>query len=450
MKSHPYLPHTEEDVQKMLEEIGITSINELFSPIKEEWREKVPLKLPPPLSEQELLREIEGIGSENKSEFISFLGAGAYNHFIPSVVPFLLQRSEFVTPYTPYQPELSQGTLQAIFEFQTMIADLFGMEVANSSMYDGATALAEAALMSMRIKGTRRVAISRTVHPEYRKVLKTYINALDEELIEIPFNDEGVTDYLSAEKLCGEGISSIIIQNPNFFGCIEPVQKFSDLAHTIRALSVVCVTEPLSLAILKSPGETGADIAVGEGKSFGIPLSFGGPYLGLFATKKEFLRQMPGRLVGETVDRNGKRGYVLTIATREQHIRRERATSNICTNESLCALTSAVYLSVLGKSGLKALALQNLSRAEYAKNELNKIKGVELKFASPTFNEFVLKLKVNAEIVAKRLQKNGIIPGLPLGRYYPELKNCLLVAVTEMNSKEEISALAREMKKAVS
>ncbi len=212
----------------------------------------------------------------------------------------------------------------------------------------------------------------------------------------------------------------------------------------------MCVTEPLSLAILKSPGETGADIAVGEGKSFGIPLSFGGPYLGLFATKKEFLRQMPGRLVGETVDRNGKRGYVLTIATREQHIRRERATSNICTNESLCALTSAVYLSVLGKSGLKALALQNLSRAEYAKNELNKIKGVELKFASPTFNEFVLKLKVNAEIVAKRLQKNGIIPGLPLGRYYPELKNCLLVAVTEMNSKEEISALAREMKKAVS
>ncbi len=447
MKSHPYLPHTEEDLQKMLGEIGITSINELFSPIKEELREKVLLKLPPPLTEQELLKEIERISSENKSNFTSFLGAGAYNHFIPSVVPFLLQRSEFVTPYTPYQPELSQGTLQAIFEFQTMIADLFGMDVANSSMYDGATALAEAALMSMRVKGTRKVAISKAVHPEYRKVLKTYINALDEELIEIPFNNEGVTDYLSAEKLCGEGISAIIIQNPNFFGCIEPVQRFSDLAHTIKSLSVVCVTEPLSLALLKSPGELGADIAVGEGQSFGIFLSFGGPYLGLFTTKKEFLRQMPGRLVGKTVDRERKPGYVLTIATREQHIKRERATSNICTNESLCALTAGIYLSALGKNGLKELAKLNLAKSEYLKNKLKKLKNLRIKFSSPTFNEFVIELKVNAEKIAKNLHKKGVVPGLPLGRYYPGLKNCLLVAVTEMNSKKEIDMLAMELKK---
>ncbi len=447
MKSHPYLPHTEEDLQKMLGELGITSINELFSPIKEELREKVLLKLPPPLTEQELLKEIERISSENKSNFTSFLGAGAYNHFIPSVVPFLLQRSEFVTPYTPYQPELSQGTLQAIFEFQTMIADLFGMDVANSSMYDGATALAEAALMSMRVKGTRKVAISKAVHPEYRKVLKTYINALDEELIEIPFNNEGVTDYLSAEKLCGEGISAIIIQNPNFFGCIEPVQRFSDLAHTIKSLSVVCVTEPLSLALLKSPGELGADIAVGEGQSFGIFLSFGGPYLGLFTTKNEFLRQMPGRLVGKTVDRERKPGYVLTIATREQHIKRERATSNICTNESLCALTAGIYLSALGKNGLKELAKLNLAKSEYLKNKLKKLKNLRIKFSSPTFNEFVIELKVNAEKIAKNLHKKGVVPGLPLGRYYPGLKNCLLVAVTEMNSKKEIDMLAMELKK---
>jgi glycine dehydrogenase subunit 1 len=447
MKIHPYLPHTDEDVQKMLEDIGVSSISELFSSIKEELKETKQLKLPPPLSEKELISELTGIGKSNRSEVTSFLGAGAYRHFIPSVVPFLATRSEFVTPYTPYQPELSQGTLQAIFEFQTMVADLFGMEIANASMYDGATALAEAALMSMRIKGVKKVAVSRAVHPEYRRVLKTYINALDEELIEIPYNNEGITDYTSAEKLCGEGVSAIIIQSPNFFGSIEPVEKFSNLAHTIKALSVVCVTEPLSYGILKSPGECGADITAGEGQSFGIPPSFGGPYLGLFATKKEFLRQMPGRLVGETVDREGKRGYVLTIATREQHIRRERATSNICTNESLCALTASIYLSALGKNGLKELAQINLSKSEYLKNKLRKLKGLHIKFSSPTFNEFVIELKVNAEKIAKTLYKKGIVPGLPLGRYYPELKNCLLLTVTEMNSKEEIDLLAGELKK---
>lgn len=447
MKKFSYLPHTEEDIKVMLNAMGLSSINELFSPVKEELREKKPLNLPPPLSESEILKEIEKTGKENKSNIICFLGAGAYRHFIPAVVPFLMNRSEFVTPYTPYQPELSQGTLQAIFEFQTMIADLFGMEIANASMYDGATALAEAALMSMRIKGTRKVALSKSVHPIYQSVVKTYINALDEKLIEIPYNEEGLTDYSMAEKLCGEGISAIIVQSPNFFGCIEDIKKFSDLAHTIKALSVVAITEPLSLGILKLPGEVGADIVVGEGQSFGIPLSFGGPYLGLFATRREFLRQIPGRLVGETIDRDGKRGYVLTIATREQHIRRERATSNICTNESLCALTAAVYLSALGKNGLKELALQNLSKAEYAKNKLKSLRGIKLKFVSSTFNEFVIELKVNVEKVAQKLEKKDIVPGLPLGRYYPELKNCLLVTVTEINTKEEIDALAGELKK---
>jgi len=447
MKYHPYLPHTEDEIREMLEAIGVRTINDLFSPVRDELREKEPLKLPPPLSEQALLKEIENIAKENQPSVISFLGAGAYRHYIPSVVPFLVNRSEFVTPYTPYQPELSQGTLQAIFEFQSMIASLFGMDIANASMYDGATALAEAALMSMRIKGTKKVAVSKAVHPEYLRVLKTYISALDEELVEIPYNENGTTDYKSAENLCGEGIAAIIIQNPNFFGCIESVEQFSELAHSIKALSVVSVTEALSLALLKPPGEAGADIATGEGQSFGIPLSFGGPYLGLFATKKEYLRQMPGRLVGETVDRDGKTGYVLTIATREQHIRRERATSNICTNESLCALTATIYLSLVGKNGLRELAKLNLSRAEYAKNKLSKIKGINLKFPSATFNEFVIELNKNAEVVAKKLHKKGVLPGLPLGRYYPELKNCLLVTVTEMNTKEEIDLLAGELKK---
>lgn len=447
MKKIPFLPHTEEECKDMLDTIGVSSIDELFSPVKEGLRERAPLNLPAPLSESELLKEIKEAGEKNKTDLITFLGAGSYRHFIPAVVPFLINRSEFVTPYTPYQPELSQGTLQAIFEFQTMVASIFGMEVANASMYDGATALAEAALMSMRIRGTKRAAVSKAVHPHYREVLKTYLNALDEELIEIPYSEEGITDYPSAEKLCGEGVSAIIIQNPNFFGCIEPVQNFVNLAHTIKALSVVCVTEPFSLALLKSPGEAGADIAAGEGQSFGIPLSFGGPYLGLFATKKEFMRQMPGRLVGETVDRDGRRGYVLTIATREQHIRRERATSNICTNESLCALTAAVYLSTIGETGLKEIAVQNLSKAEYAKSKLKKIKGIKLRFSSPTFNEFVLELEGNSESVAKKLQKKGIVPGLPLGRYYSELKNCLLITVTEMNTKKEIDLLAGELKK---
>lgn len=449
MSNIPYLPHTEEEIKAMLDAIGVSSINELFSSIKEELKNKDPIKLPPPLSEQDLVKEMTEIGRKNTTDCITFLGAGAYNHFIPALVPYLAQRSEFVTPYTPYQPELSQGTLQAIFEFQTLVAELFGLDVANASMYDGATALAEAALMSMRIKNTKKVAISRALHPEYRRVLQTYVNALDEELIEIPYNEEGLTDYSFAERLCGTGISSIIIQNPNFFGCIEPVEKFTSLAHTINALSVVAVTEPFSLGILKSPGASGADIAVGEGQSLGIPLSFGGPYLGLFATKKEFLRQMPGRLVGETVDRNGNRGYVLTIATREQHIRRERATSNICTNESLCALTALIYLSALGRTGFRTLAEQNLAKAEYAKKKLRKIKGVEIKFQAPTFNEFVIELKVKPERIRRELRKKGIIFGLPLGGYYQELKNCMLVTVTEMNRKDEIDLLMRELNRVI-
>ncbi|HEY4716423.1 MAG TPA: aminomethyl-transferring glycine dehydrogenase subunit GcvPA [bacterium] len=445
MKPHPYLPHTDDEIQEMLGEIGVNSISELFNSIKKTLQETERLKLPEPLSEHKLIKEMLFICKKNNTGVNSFLGAGAYNHFIPAVVPALLQRSEFLTPYTPYQPELSQGTLQAIFEFQSMIADLFRMEIANASMYDGATALAEAALMCMRIKGTKKVAVSKTVHPEYRAVLKTYINALDESLIEIPYNQEGITDFSAAERLCGEGVSAILIQNPNFFGCIEPAENFSALSHTIGALSVVSVAEPISLGILKPPGAAEADIVAGEGQPFGIPLSFGGPFLGLFATRKEFLRQMPGRLAGQTVDRNGKTGYVLTIATREQHIKRERATSNICTNQSLCGIAAGIYLSAMGKTGLRDLAKINLAKAEYAKKRFKKIKGIHLKFSSPTFNEFVIEIKSNADNAAKKLQKKGILPGLPLGRYYPELKNCLLVAVTEMNSKKDIDILAKEL-----
>jgi glycine dehydrogenase subunit 1 len=442
-----YIPHTEEDIQVMLEFVGAKQVEDLFEMIPKEYRLSEPLDLPEPLSEPDLLRHLQGLPSVAYS---SFLGAGAYHHFIPSVIPALISRSEFYTAYTPYQPEISQGTLQAIFEYQTLMCQLTGMEVSNASMYDGASSLAEAVWMAERVTKRKKILLSEAVHPEYRKVIQTYIDPEQQEIIPIPYKrDEGRTDEKTLSDLLDGEVSGVVIQSPNFFGVIEDFHLLADKVHEAGGLMIVGFSEAVAYGILKPPGEEGADIVAGEGQSFGIPLSYGGPYLGIFATREKFVRNMPGRLVGETVDLEGKRGFVLTLATREQHIRRERATSNICTNEGLCALMATLFLSCLGKRGLKELALMNLSKAEYAKKIASQIRGCKLVFSSPTFNEFVLRIPGGPERVLERLKGKKILGGIPLGRLYPEMNQHLLVTVTEMNTREEIDRWAEALGKAL-
>jgi glycine dehydrogenase subunit 1 len=353
-------------------------------------------------------------------------------------------RSEFYTAYTPYQPELSQGTLQAIYEYQTLICQLTGMEVANASMYDGSSGLAEAILMAHRINGRREVVMPLAVHPEYRAVCRTYVRKLGLHLHEVPYTDHGATDRKQVKAALSDRTSAVVIQSPNFFGVLESLDELAEAAHSAGALLIVAVAEPVSFGIVRSPGEYGADIVAGEGQAFGNHLNFGGPYLGFFASKEAYVRSMPGRLVGQTTDKAGRPGYVLTLSTREQHIRREKATSNICTNEGLCALAATVHLSLLGRAGLRELALLNLRKAAYAKEALSTLRTCELRFAGPTFNEFVVRVKgrtpaqMNRALLAKR-----IIGGLELGRFYPELSDCLLICVTEQNSREEIDALCK-------
>jgi glycine dehydrogenase subunit 1 len=442
-----YIPHTEEDIQIMLEFVGAKKVEDLFEMISKEYRLSKPLNLPEPLSEPDLLRHLQGLQS---MAYSSFLGAGAYHHFIPSVISALISRSEFYTAYTPYQPEISQGTLQAIFEYQTLMCQLTGMEVSNASMYDGASSLAEAVLMAGRVTKRRKILLSEAVHPEYRKVIQTYIDPDQQEIIPIPYKkDEGRTDERRLSDLLDGEVSGVVIQSPNFFGVIEDLHPMADKVHEAGGLMIVGFSEAVAYGILKPPGEEGADIVAGEGQSFGIPLSYGGPYLGIFATREKFVRNMPGRLVGETVDLEGKRGFVLTLATREQHIRRERATSNICTNEGLCALMATIFLSCLGKKGLRELALMNLSKAEYAKKVASQIRGCKLVFSSPTFNEFVLRIQGEPDRVLERLKGKEILGGFPLGRFYPEMNDHLLVTVTEMNTKEEIDRWAEALEGAL-
>jgi glycine dehydrogenase subunit 1 len=380
----------------------------------------------------------------------SFLGAGAYHHFIPSVVLSLVSRSEFYTAYTPYQPEISQGTLQAIFEYQTLMCQLTGMEVSNASLYDGASSLAEAVLMAYRISKKKKVLLSEAIHPEYRRVIQTYIDPDQQEVVLIPYRkDEGRTDEKILVNLLNEDVGAVVIQSPNFFGVIEDLHSIGERIHDAGGLMIVGFSEAVSYGILQPPGAMGADIVAGEGQSLGIPVSYGGPYLGIFATQERFVRNMPGRLVGETVDLEGKRGFVLTLATREQHIRREKATSNICTNEGLCALMATVYLSCLGKEGLKELAMMNLSKAEYAKKVISRIHGYKLNFAAPTFNEFVLEVEKEPEKVLEKLKKENILGGLPLAKFYPELDRHLLITVTEINKKEEIDLWAEALAQAL-
>jgi len=442
-----YIPHTEEDVQKMLEAIGVRRVEDLFESVPKQYKLSKPLNLPQPLSELDLIRNIQGLQSQ---VFTSFLGAGAYNHFIPSVVSNLASRSEFYTAYTPYQPEISQGTLQAIFEYQTLMCQLTGMEASNASMYDGASSLAEAVLMSNRITKRKKILLSQTIHPEYRKVIQTYIDPDQQEIVLVPYlKNEGRTDGKALFDLLDGDVSAVVIQNPNFFGVIEDLHSMIEKVHGNRSLMIVGFSEAIAYGILKPPGAIGADIVAGEGQSLGIPLSYGGPYLGIFTTLERFVRNMPGRLVGETVDLEGKRGFVLTLATREQHIRRERATSNICTNEGLCALMATIFLSCLGKEGLRELAIMNLSKKEYAKKVVTQIHDCKLAFSSPTFNEFVLRIEGEPEKVLEKLKEERILGGLSLAKFYSELDHHLLITVTEMNTKEEIDRWAEILEKAL-
>jgi glycine dehydrogenase subunit 1 len=376
---------------------------------------------------------------------VSFLGAGAYDHFIPTVIDTLISRSEFYTSYTPYQPEISQGTLQAIFEFQTMICELTGMEVSNASLYDGSTATAEAVLMADRVTNRPKVALAGNLHPEYRQVVDTYIRNAGIDEITLPFDEKTGALKLDALNSLDSDVAAVVIQSPNFFGGVEDLRALSDAAHRVGALFAVVVTEGLSLGLLQAPGRAGADIVCGEAQSFGIPLSFGGSYCGFFATTEKLMRQIPGRLVGRTYDAEGRVGYTLTLATREQHIRREKATSNICTNQGLYALMATIYLSIMGRGGLREVAELNMRKAHYAAKRIAAVGGYRLRFDTPFFNEFVVSCPKPSEVILSRLVDKKIIGGLPLSRFFPELKNEILICVTETTTKAEIDSLVEAL-----
>jgi glycine dehydrogenase subunit 1 len=428
----------------MLETIGVNDLEGLFSTVPESCRFKEKLDLPDALTEWELNQHMQALSNENavSPAYKVFMGAGSYDHYIPASVSYLLSRSEFVTCYTPYQPEVSQGTLQAIYEYQTLVARLLDMEVATASHYDGAAALAEALLIAARVTKRPRVAISSLVHPLYRRVVKTYFEPTDYDVVELPYDQDGTTnlDFLDEE----DDIAAVAIQSPNFLGCIEDLGTIGEQVHDKGALLVASFTEALAFGLLKSPGNHGADIVCGEGQSLGIPRSFGGPALGILASKKKLMRSLPGRLVGQTKDLDGKRGFVLTLATREQHIRREKATSNICTNNSLCALAAAMYMASLGGTGIRDLARLNLDKAEYLKGRLREA-GFSITFDTPTFNEFVVEFPSGFETTYAHLLEKKIVAGLPLNAYYPELANHYLLCVTETNSKEDMDVLVREV-----
>jgi len=431
-----FIPHTPEDIREMLTVIGVERVEELFSDIPLHLRLSRLLDLPSPLTEQELTRKMEAIREGNRLPGLCLTGAGAYHHYIPAAVRHLIGRSEFYTAYTPYQAEISQGILQAIYEYQTMVLSLTGMEVTNASMYDGATAMAEACLMAIKMNNLPQIIVSRAVHPEYRKVLMTYAGAYGCEVKEAPFGGDGRTDLRALETLVGKETAVLVIQNPNFFGVLEDLAALCQLKRMKGVLLSVVFTEALSLALLKSPGQMGADLVAGEGQSFGIPLNYGGPYLGILAATRAFIRRMPGRIVGATKDGEGKRGYVLTLQAREQHIRREKATSNICSNETLCALAASIYLSLMGKN-LKKLAELNVKRAHYLMKRLSELKGWGRMFNTPFFNEFVMRTPDSREVM-ERLQGAGVMGGYPLDGDYPELKGGIIFCVTEMVTRREM------------
>ncbi|MGH8013664.1 MAG: aminomethyl-transferring glycine dehydrogenase subunit GcvPA [Candidatus Binataceae bacterium] len=440
-----FIPHTDADIATMLGVTGAGSLDELIAHIPANLRSSAAIRLPPGLEEAAVVAEISALAAKNRSVggFATFLGAGYYRHYIPAAVRAIIARAEFATSYTPYQAEASQGTTQAIFEFQTMIAQLTGLEVANASMYDGASAAAEAVLMARRLLPQRNVvAVSRALWPDYRDTIETYLSPQNElEVAELPFDQASGTTMLEAlERLPAERLLCTVIGYPNLFGAIEPLASFADVTHGAGGIMIAVTAEALALALLKSPGAHGADIAVGEGQSFGLPLQFGGPGLGFMATRLGNVRQMPGRLVGQTHDRDGRRAFCLTLAAREQHIRRERATSNICTNHSLCALAATVYLTVMGRRGLRELAARNVELAHVAHSTLTAA-GIQSAFTAPFFNEFVV-MPPDLEAALAAAETAGVIAGVPLASRFPELPEALLVSVTEMNSPMEIERLA--------
>ncbi|HSW45757.1 MAG TPA: aminomethyl-transferring glycine dehydrogenase subunit GcvPA [Phycisphaerae bacterium] len=440
-----YTQLTENNVRHMLDTIGVERVDDLFRDIPPAARLERPLCLPGPLNELELLSELNRLAGANRTceELVCFLGAGMYDHFIPTVVDALAGQSEFVTAYTPYQAEASQGALQAFYEYQTLICQLTGMDVSNASMYEGATAAAEAVLMARAINGRRRVAISSAVHPDVRGVLTTYLHELPIELTVVE-TAGGMTNPDDLRRAVNDETSAVVIQTPNYFGCAERLDRLSSIAHECGAV-VIAYVDPIGCGLLKPPGRLGADIVVGDGQPLGIPMSFGGPTLGFMACRQEFMRKMPGRLVGATIDRGGRRAFCLTLQTREQHIRRERATSNICTNQGLLALRAAIYLSTMGRQGVAKVASLCLDKARYAAERIASIDGFDLRFQGPFFKEFVIRTSKGVDRVVTHCRARGILAGVPLGPWYPDLADCLLVAVTEKRTRSEIDALADAM-----
>src|ERR1700737_3966890 len=435
-----YLPKSPAERQEMLSALGAESIDELFSSIPGGFWLREALKLPGPFSEAEIIQYFTDRAAENSRGYTSFRGAGDYNHLRSVVTDALIQRGEFLTSYTPYQAAISQGTLQAIFEFQTLMCQLTGQEVANASMWDGSTATTEAALMAERITGRHRVLVAHSLHPEYRDVLRTYAKHSGLHVEEIPYSTKGTLDERALQSAIRDDVAAVVVQSPNFLGVIESVPPLADLVHASGALLVVAITEGVSLGVVRPPVE--ADIVALEGQSFGLPPSYGGPFVGVIASREKFVRQMPGRLAGQTTDVDGHRGFVLTLATREQHIRREKATSNICTNQALCALAATVHLTLLGKEGLREMAEQNLAKAQFALAELTKVPGVRRAFDAPFFNEFTLEFPRSVKIVNAHLLREKIVGPVVLGTSYPELTKHALVCVTETTTRADIEKLA--------
>jgi len=441
-----YLPHTKEDIESMLTVAGESSLNDLFNCIPDNLKTKESIDIPKSMSEWELNAHMEELASSNiaSNNYKSFMGAGSYNHYIPAIIPYLISRQEFMTAYTPYQPEVSQGTLQGIYEFQTMVTELLGMDVATASHYDCGTALAEAALIALKKnRKADKIAVSSLVHPSHRQIINTYISPAGYEIFEIPYTKDGLTDVTALESM--DDIAGIAVQSPNFFGNIEDLKSFKKIADIKKVLFITSFTEALAFGLLKNPGSFGADLVAGEGQSLGISKSFGGPGLGLLAGTKKQMRNLPGRLIGKTNDTNDDDGFVLTLATREQHIRREKASSNICSNNGLNAMTAAIYLSTVGKIGIREIARQNHDKAVYLKSCLEKA-GFESAFNSPFFNEFVLKVPAGFEQKRETLINDKYtFAGINLEPFYPELKQHYLFCATETISKEDIDQLVKEV-----
>jgi glycine dehydrogenase subunit 1 len=444
---HPYLPQTDDDQAEMLKAIGAKTLDELFSPIPKDLQFNRALKLPKGLSELELKDLFQGMADKNKSvgRLESYLGAGAYEHFSPTLIRHLISRSEFYTAYTPYQPEMTQGVLQAIFEWQSCICGLTGLDVSNASLYEGGHALAEACLMARAHTGRNKILLGASVHPEYVAVLRTYTHNLETEILQVPLAEDGRSDLKALETMLDDQVAAVVLAQPSFYGCLEDADAFARMSHAKGALLIASV-EPISLALLKSPGEFGADIACGEGQSLGIPLSYGGPWLGFLACKTELVRRMPGRICGQTKDNRGQRGFVLTLQTREQHIRREKANSNICTNQTLFAIAATMYMAAMGPSGMKEVAEQGLQKSHYLAGLLKSIAGCSLPYSAPFLNEFTLRLPKEASSVLAGMQAKGILAGLDLGRFDATRKKDILVCVTEVKKKAQLDRYAALLK----